>query len=125
MSETNEVGFKLNNGMRISLRRPGIRGESVLGEHLDLIIEHPDGSFGRVIITCSKHMLHGSYVDFEANQGLPLRNPKMNLEDFGTSFQPSNMTFVGVSADGKDTVCSVRGVFPSFRLNLSPIVDDD
>ncbi|MCF7843284.1 hypothetical protein K9M47_00115 [Candidatus Gracilibacteria bacterium] len=112
-----EVGFTLKNGMKISLHRPGLHGESVEGEHIDLVIEHPNGSRAIVVVTCSGRTNGDKYVDFTPYVGQPLKMNGVTYASWGPSFQPFNLDYVGISADNKID-CVVKGVFSNMRLNL-------
>lgn len=114
-----EIGFTLKNGMKISIHRPGLRGEDVEGEHLDLIIEHPNGSRGRIMVTLSGRTNGDKYVDFEVMTGQPLKMSGHVYSEYGPSFQPRNLDYIAMSSKG-DFECSLKGIPDSFHLNLEP-----
>jgi hypothetical protein len=114
-----EVGLTLKNGMKISLHRPGLHNETVEGEHLDLVIEHPNGGRAVVMVTCSGRTDGDKYVDFIPYVGQALKMNGIKYVSWGVSFQPENLDYVGISVDNKID-CAVKGVFRKIRLNLAP-----
>ena len=119
-----EVGFTLKNGMKISLGRPGFGGETVMGEHLDLTIVHPNGSSARIQVTCSGRTDGDKYVEFVAKRGRPLEVGSAYCSDYGVSFQPSNIKSFTFHSSKKSPECTVSGVFNVMRLNLLPKKDE-
>lgn len=114
-----EAGFTLNNRMKISLHRPGLHGETAEGEHIDLVIEHPNGARAIVVVTCSGMTDGDKYVDFVPYVGQALKMNGVTYASWGASFQPFNLDYVGISVDNKID-CAVKGVFSKMRLNLEP-----
>lgn len=113
-----QVGFTLKNGMKISLHLPGIHRETVEGEHLDLVIEHPNGGRAVVMVTCSGRTDGDKYVDFVPYVGQSLKMNGVTYASWGVSFQPENLDYVGISAEN-NIDCAVKGVFRKMRLNLT------
>ncbi len=111
-----EKGYELENGMKIHLDRPGISGQTNMGEHLDLVIEGRNGSKARIKVTCSGDA-SGQYVELEALFGGPLKLARQTFSPSSASFVPNNLVKVVVRQD-----CSIETVLGgrphTFQLRL-------
>lgn len=118
------VGFILKNGMKISLYRPNPVEGTVMGENLELVVEHPDGLLGRIRVQCSGSTNGYKYVDFYAREGQPLDFDGDIYLKQAPSFHPDNLESIKkivhktASRIGHTYESTVAGVFSSFRLNL-------
>lgn len=119
MKETKyeEKGYTLENGMSISLDRPGLGGVTNMGEHLDLVARSSDGDKrARIEITC---MNHGGVpvIVLRAREGASLRFSGHVVQDGHAAFKPNNLASVSLLKEGVE--CTTSGLITEVELRLA------
>ncbi len=122
-----EVGFTLNNKMKISLHRPGLHGETCEGEHLDLVIEHPNGSRAVVMVTCSGRTDGDKYVDFIPYVGQALKMNGVIVDEGLNKSTPSHIIIPAISNSGKQYRIEVEKTahFDNLVVYMFPYIELD